>query len=268
MVRLTAVATVVAACAGPAALESNAGHPNAGATVERGAIDAGSGDVAVSGLESPVPLSGKLEMTVASSVECMYPEAQLHEPAHCRVTLPIVIHNGLATMLSLHQIQATRSRLRPPNGLMKWDFGDTVVIPAGGSYTFEAKQLNDDTYQFTAALTDAQGIGHSAEGQTVVRDPRRDAAQIACKACDGTWGPMGLGGHIACDCKTKDAGKVCHAPSECEGQCIDARPEWTDKTHYREVGTCSPRTSPFGCQSRVEPGVHSGPFHRSTMCVD
>jgi hypothetical protein len=263
-----AVALATAACAVPSVRTAHASRSTDVANAQRRSIDAGQFDASDAAPAALAPLSGKLEMQLTPIVECTYPGEQLYDTMHCDVELPIVIDNGLAKTLSLHQIHATLSSLRSPSGVTTWDFGDTVKIPAGGSYRFDAKWLKDDTYAFTAELTDAQGVAYRADGHTVVRNSRREAAQAACKACDGTWGPMGLGGHIGCDCKTKDAGKTCYAPSECEGQCIGASPEWMDKTHYREIGKCSPRTSPFGCQSRVEPGIHTGPFHRSTVCVD
>jgi|GEM_PF-7019293 len=77
--------------------------------------------------------------------------------------------------------------------------------------------------------------------------------QEQCRACNGVWGRHGLAQVEGCNCRTKDAGKVCRHGSECESVCV------VSDTPEREVvdpgppprgffvGRCAEFVTPFGC---------------------
>ncbi len=41
-----------------------------------------------------------------------------------------------------------------------------------------------------------------------------------CTTCNGDWGRHGLSGEEGCNCRTKDARRVCRDGADCEGECI------------------------------------------------
>ncbi|MFC2969856.1 hypothetical protein [Acidimangrovimonas pyrenivorans] len=79
-----------------------------------------------------------------------------------------------------------------------------------------------------------------------------DAAKARCEATSGSFGPApgGKGGMI-CFHKTRDAGKICTAGSQCEGQCL------------ARSGTCAPVTPLMGCQE-----ILLGGGVRMTQCIN
>lgn len=51
--------------------------------------------------------------------------------------------------------------------------------------------------------------------------PARQAYdEAACRACKGVWGAHGLTGSVGCICATRDGGRSCTGPHECEAECM------------------------------------------------
>lgn len=109
-----------------------------------------------------------------------------------------------------------------------------------------------------------------------------DADRAACAACNGVWGPQGMLGIASCRCRTKDGGKPCTRPSDCEARC--AIP-WETAIGMRDVacdergctppgttlsGTCEVFHEHFGCRGWIaEERVGKSVVRRVySICVD
>ena len=92
-----------------------------------------------------------------------------------------------------------------------------------------------------------------------------------------------------CNCRPRDAGKICRDDDECEGVCLPdgvevvtrARPISCDRQGKcsasmgsgRFVGHCSDRMVIFGCHGEIRRGASKElpsllPIHSSSICVD
>jgi hypothetical protein len=78
-----------------------------------------------------------------------------------------------------------------------------------------------------------------------------------CRACNGVFGPHGIDSTPRCVCRTKDAGKKCHAKADCEGDCIGdlgdrevTEPGPPPRGFW--VGRCSEMRTTFGCHVLLE----------------
>ncbi len=98
----------------------------------------------------------------------------------------------------------------------------------------------------------------SARAKLQVSNPALDAAKHACDKCNGTWGPFGVGKSQGCNCKTRDAGKVCRDGNDCQGFCMFS--------HYdaegHEYGKCSDSDKLSGCFEIVEKGAAKRPVKK------
>lgn len=113
------------------------------------------------------------------------------------------------------------------------------------------------------------GSSDSARTEIKVRNVGLDAAKAACEQCKGTWGKYGVNHKEGCNCKTKDADKICHDGDECEGECLFH----TYDGQGREVGHCSDQQRMSGCinivakgQSKVTP--RNPPPRKLPTCLD
>lgn len=107
---------------------------------------------------------------------------------------------------------------------------------------------------------------------------RHAGTQSACQACKGSWGPHGMSGEVGCICGTRDAGKPCKSPRDCEAECMVENPD-----NFRDVrcgpagcngpdivGRCAAYTLSFGCNGRIAEIPVEGGFVREVhvLCLD
>lgn len=99
-----------------------------------------------------------------------------------------------------------------------------------------------------------------------------------CGSCNGVWAVHGLGETEICNCRTKDAGKVCRDGADCQGSCL------ADENRFEVVqtgpppkgfyaGKCSEFETSFGCYKFIPAGIRAkGPQLKEeaadAMCVD
>lgn len=101
--------------------------------------------------------------------------------------------------------------------------------------------------------------GEPIHARFTIRNPSREAAMLACEACNGDWGPRGMLSLVGCNCRTRDVGQRCISSADCEGACIyersvritDPPPDQPECTSWVMEGTCSARTSNFGCHAHL-----------------
>jgi hypothetical protein len=106
----------------------------------------------------------------------------------------------------------------------------------------------------------------------------RPKTKEACGACNGVWAIHGLGETEACNCRTKDGGKLCRDGAECEASCI------ADENRFEVVqagppakgfyvGNCSEFETAFGCFKFIAAGIRAkGPQLKEdaadSFCID
>jgi hypothetical protein len=102
--------------------------------------------------------------------------------------------------------------------------------------------------------------------------------KAACRACNGSWGAHGMAGTVDCICATRDAGRPCKSPLDCEAECMVDDPD-----RYRDVrcgpsgcngpepvGRCAKWVLDFGCHARIVEMPYDGGVVREvqTICLD
>jgi hypothetical protein len=100
-------------------------------------------------------------------------------------------------------------------------------------------------------------LAATPEGEAALR-----AAELACRDCDGLWGPHGRAGYPSCYCKTADGGRFCRESSECEAYC---ELPYAESFQYESVGCadascsdasltgrCSEYRRVHGCRAWIE----------------
>jgi hypothetical protein len=136
------------------------------------------------------------------------------------------------------------------------------------------------------SLRNADGALIHSQHSVLVRNPAREQAIVACRACSGTWGPQGRLAHESCNCRSRNAGRRCTDGAQCDGVCVQTGVERVtpprgcapgrtcrlNPPYYRAVGRCSPFVHAFGCNQRIPVGGHAAPTRDAlpieTSCVD
>lgn len=109
----------------------------------------------------------------------------------------------------------------------------------------------------------------SVRGPLKITNKVMDKARAACTECQGVWGTFGVNKYQGCNCKTTDAGKVCHDGDECQGYCVWQRYD----SDAREEGICSETKYLAGCYPIIFKGASQfppskPPPRKRTTCVD
>jgi hypothetical protein len=94
-------------------------------------------------------------------------------------------------------------------------------------------------------------------GQVAAASMAPPTTEEGCRACNGVFGSHGIEPTPRCVCRTKDAGKKCHAKADCEGDCIGdlGDREVTEPGPLPRgfwVGRCSEMRTTFGCHVLLE----------------
>lgn len=176
----------------------------------------------------------------------------------------------------------------PGGGMLEVEFTNPDLQP-GEVLARDISLWREGTYQARvrfAVLPD--GAEQVAETTFRVTNPKREAALAACEQCSGQWGSWGMTGREGCNCRMKDAGKVCHDGDECEGRCIFERYEVVREPSGPvcggsdckitlglgvPAGRCSEFQMVFGCHSFIDAGESKKPprvlpGRASRTCVD
>lgn len=152
---------------------------------------------------------------------------------------------------------------------VRYDFEPGTSVARGQVWTLAVPVHATGPVTIIATLSS----GHRLKAAITVKAPALEAARQRCRACSGTWGPMGLMGTVGCNCIARDAGRVCRTSSECEGACLFERFEvvrpasrgcrgetcWSTPALGRPIGRCSQRTRVFGCHASLDGPVDAPP---------
>lgn len=126
-----------------------------------------------------------------------------------------------------------------------------AVLPAGGDEGEQAKPapisvMSSDAPPEVARQTQANDppanegpAGGSSAPDEAMSAAAPSPAQVACVRGKGVWTQTATGGS-ACVHYTRDAGKACRRPGDCEGECL------------ARSGSCAPIRPLFGCNEILD----------------
>jgi hypothetical protein len=204
----------------------------------------------------------------------------------CRGTLDIEVLNCTAASVTLDPIAVTRPG---GNSGARAEYVPDSPLAPGSSFTFHPTVSQPGGYAITVVVLAGDRTDVLPTIDLEIRNPALIRALAACTACNGRWGREGMLGLEGCNCRPKDAGKLCHDGDECEGVCLPdgvevitkARPITCDAHGKcsasmgsgRLVGHCSDRMVIFGCHGEIPRGASKEPpawlpVHTPSICVD
>lgn len=218
--------------------------------------------------EEPDPCAGRApELHILIAAESLQDCVE-----RCWVSVPFEVLNCGEQSERVHQVEVVRLNPAVLGGGTVYEFEQTHVPPAGSLGRSHDAHVPGE-YQLTVIRD-----GDPVRAQFNVRSPALEAAMLACDACQGDWGPMGMSSRLGCNCRTQDVGQTCISGAECEGACIfersvavtDPPPGEPACTSWVMQGTCSARSRNFGCRSYLREPRYSctRPLRAPHVCVD
>ena len=230
--------------------------------------------VAATDVSAPIPTKCPAAGTVRLRVPDVALTCQGAGFGDCRGDMIVEVTNCGAEVAEVLRLDFTAvspaSAARGRSPLPSWsvDFAPkTFVVAPATSRSF--RQRIDAEARLTASA-EVRSAGRTwLDGQAVARAtiPKRDAAMAACRACRGDWGPEGMLQIEGCNCRTRDAGRVCRDGKECEAVCL-----YNHLERGRQVGKCSPFRTMWSCHDIIPAGAaHDpprGPQDRYNVCTD
>jgi len=172
-------------------------------------------------------------------------------------------------------------------GALVFTPAESTLAP-GASWTKESTFFHQGAHSVLATLREGEALVHTEPVEFRIDNPARDAALLACEACNGRWGVYGISSTEGCNCSTTDGGKTCRDGDDCEASCMFERFEViqpgsrtcaTDGSCVvklelgRAVGRCNGTVMSFGCKARIKPGASKDPAvilpaRAPIQCVD
>ncbi len=181
--------------------------------------------------------------------------------SECVAELPVVVDNRSSSTIVIGAIEVMRANDLPNGRRTRFELRAPVRIDAHSSFQHEIRVRDTESSLIVEPIvfapTGAQLRVRSAP--FVLANPTRVAAKTACLAADGVFGPQGLGDRLACNPRTRDAGRVCRDGDLCEGLCIFEHNEPVASTTSarlgRAVGRCSEYVWATGCVQYIARGA-------------
>ena len=208
------------------------------------------------------------------------------EHRSCRGALSIEVLNCTAESVSLDPVAILRPGQRSE---ARVEYVPDSPIALGDSFAFHPTVYQRGGYSIAIVVLRGDRTEPLPTIEVEVEDPALDRALAACTACNGRWGREGMLQIEGCNCRPRDAGKICHDGDECEGACLPDGVEVITKAHPltcdrrghcsvsmgsgRLVGHCSDRMAIFGCHSEIPRGASKEPpawlpLRAPSICVD
>lgn len=156
-----------------------------------------------------------------------------------------------------------------------WELGTPVRVEPGGEarHKFRIRGHDPEVWQAVAQIRIADGDPTEVSCEFQVANPALTKAKEECEACSGIWGHPRIPWSDGCNCRTSDAGRVCHDGTECQGYCMfkawECQPakgpsggpvQSPEECHlWRAAGECSERIRLYGCPEIVPRGASQAP---------
>lgn len=184
----------------------------------------------------------------------------------CESDIPLLAKNCSSNFLEVTKLEMYEHD-RPSLIL---DFSPASIVPPGGAWKEKIPWTTPGEVRAVVHFrAPGGGSADTAGGPVKVVNPGRDSAMAACQKCEGVWGKYGINAKEGCNCKTKDAGKVCQDGNQCQGLCLFDGYDGSG----REQGHCSERQRMNGCLNIVQKGqlklpVKVPPPRKLPVCID
>ena len=227
-------------------------------------------------LTAPLPPSLGIEFVPVSDAAC-----RLVAQA-CYATVEVEARNQSNRTLRLSMVSV--AVMQPGGAAFEIQYGTPLEIPAFGAVSLDHRfELHVEAPHEIVLRYRVWGHRAATQRKRVLaaRLPNlREAAEAACARCNG-------GHQETCACHTRDGGRRCTEPRQCEGLCLfdrverlpgpacEARPGTIcplyPVTGYK-VGHCSELAEPFGCYEVLAPADSAShpfpvPGPRSVRCT-
>lgn len=170
----------------------------------------------------------------------------------CETDIPLKAQNCTGGFLEFTKLEMYEHDRRS----MVLEFSPAAIVPPGASWKEQVPwttpgDVEAVVYFRPSGTTDTD----AARAQVKVINKGLDEAKKACDRCSGTWGKYGINQNEGCNCKSPDAGKLCHDGDECKGECLFFQYDGSG----REVGKCSDYQRLSGCLEIVAKGASKLP---------
>lgn len=204
------------------------------------------------GVAAKITCKGDSSMTVMASDTKLTCE---NGGKDCENDIPLFAKNCSQNFLEVVKLEMLENDRRS----FSVEFKPATVVPPGGVWKEKIPWTTEGALEavvFFRTSGDREAVPETARGTLQVENPTLAAARKACQACSGEW--VGSGKQSVCQCKTKDAGKVCRDGKDCQGVCLFE--------HYdgdaRQVGKCSDTDKLQGCFEIIEKGASKLPVKK------
>jgi hypothetical protein len=173
---------------------------------------------------------------------------------HCEGEIPVTIENCTGVELTVESLYLGADDVVGERAFGGFASKPWPPVPAGMRVTRNVAVKWGARYEahLEAKSTKATYRLWSREGTLV--NPAYLAAEAACKACHGNWGPQGILQREGCTCRARDGGKPCYDADDCEGECQYDHIQKLGNGLGRNVGKCTTLVSDFGCITYIPQG--------------
>ena len=166
----------------------------------------------------------------------------------CEADIPLKAQNCTSGFLEFTKLEMYEHDRRS----MVLEFNPAAIVGPGSSWKEQIPWTTDGDVEAVVYYRPSGGSStDAARGKVKVVNRGLEDAKKSCDKCNGTWGKYGINQTDGCNCKSPDAGKVCHDGDECKGQCLFVE----YNSQGREVGKCSDSVRLSGCMEIIAKGA-------------
>jgi hypothetical protein len=170
----------------------------------------------------------------------------------CEGELPLKAKNCTGQYMEFTKLELYEHDRRT----MEMEFSPTSIVPPGLAWKTTIPWTTPGEVQAVVYYrTPGEKDSDTVRAVVKVSNKTLDDAMAACEKCNGKWGRYGINATEGCNCRPKDAGKVCTDGDQCKGQCMFERFDNTGK----EYGKCSDTERVTGCWNIVQHGASKYP---------
>jgi hypothetical protein len=170
----------------------------------------------------------------------------------CEADIPLVAKNCSKDFLEFTKLEIFEQNRKS----LVLEFSPASIIPPGSAWQEKIPWTSAGDVEAVVFFRPAGASSADKVSTDVkVRNAALDTAKAACEKCSGTWGKFGINNKERCNCKAKDAGKLCTDGDQCLGQCLFD----TYDNKGIEHGHCSDIERVAGCVNIVAKGQSKFP---------
>lgn len=193
---------------------------------------------------------GKVRITIADAdLIC---SDKVNQFLNCFVKVPFVVTNCSDNEIKPLKLIETKKMSSAKEFPYKTTYQFETVIPSKRRWQ-KIIHFGPNTGAFEFMLSYEDGVTNKTKVLRTTNHITNSALKKAmetCKKCNGQWGGHGMSGTVGCLCRTKDGGQPCSDGEDCEGICVQRKPEQKGTSRF----VCSEFFTVFGCHSYLPKG--------------